>query len=131
MGTVNIWLSQWQHHHIMKECFVKVIKMPILKINTDLALLLDKENIHCEEKDDLSDTNSENRDTMDNESGFYDDEASEKSLNDDYMEEEPVSPPPCPMDEAPQLLMSQTIEELAMQVVEETRSNSELPVQFL
>merc|ERR1712079_599579 len=40
------------------------------------------------------------------------------------MDEEPVSPPPCPVDEAPQLLMSQTIEELAMQVVEETRSNS-------
>jgi len=124
MGTVNIWLSQWQHHHIMKECFVRVNKMPELKINSDFAGHLNKENIHCEEKDDLSDTASENRDTMDNESGFYDDEASEKSLNDDYMEEEPVSPPPCPMDEAPQLLMSQTIEELAMQVVEETRSNS-------
>merc|ERR1712126_121512 len=121
---VNIWLSQWQHHQIMKECFVKVNKMPELKINSDFAGHLNKENIHCEEKDDLSDTASENRDTMDNESGFYDDEASEKSLNDDYMEEEPVSPPPCPMDEAPQLLMSQTIEELAMQVVEETRSNS-------
>merc|ERR1711923_184972 len=122
--TVNIWLSQWQHHQIMKECFVRVNKMPELKINSDFAGHLNKENIHCEEKDYLSDTASENRDTMDNESGFYDDEASEKSLNDDYMDEEPVSPPPCPMDEAPQLLMSQTIEELAMQVVEETRSNS-------
>jgi len=99
--------------------------MAILKINSDLAGHLNKENIHSDDaKDDLSDTASDIKDTMDNESGFYDDEASEKSLNDDYMDEEPVSPPPCPPDEAPQLLMSQTIEELATQVVEETRSQS-------
>ena len=85
--------------------------MAILKINSDLAGHLNKENIHSDDaKDDLSDTASDIKDTMDNESGFYDDEASEKSLNDDYMDEEPVSPPPCPPDEAPQLLMSQTIE---------------------
>merc|ERR1711963_597917 len=89
--------------------------MAILKINSDLAGHLNKENIHSDDaKDDLSDTAS----------GFYDDEASEKSLNDDYMDEEPVSPPPCPPDEAPQLLMSQTIEENHFQELQMTSAQN-------
>jgi len=37
--------------------------------------------------------------------------------------EEPVSPPPCSPSEAPQLLMSQTIEDLAMEVVDQNRNS--------
>ena len=78
--------------------------MPVIKVNTDIVMVdrghkEDKENIHSDKEED-----------MDEEQLKDDSDNVMDTNNEDYIDDEPVSPPPCSPEEAPKLLMSQTIE---------------------
>ena len=78
--------------------------MPVIKVNTDIVMVdrghkEDKENIHSDKEEDMDEEQ-----LKDDSSNVMD------TNNEDYIDDEPVSPPPCSPEEAPKLLMSQTIE---------------------
>jgi len=106
----------------MRDCFVKIHKMPptlqisekYVKINEELMRgeIQDKENIHSDHEEEESSKSAD------------EEEIDVETVTEETIEEEPVSPPPCNPEEAPTLLqsLSKTIEEIAVEVVDENRA---------
>jgi len=108
----------------MRDCFVKLNKMPpilqisekYLKINEELrrSEIENKKNIHSDHDDHDEEEGTQSEDEEIDVETVAEDQ--------DTIDDEPVSPPPCNPEEAPTLLLSKTIEEIAVEVVDENRS---------
>ena len=96
----------------MRDCFVKLNKMPpilqisekYLKINEELkrSEIENKKNIHSDHDDHDEEEATQSEDEEIDVETVVEDQ--------DTIDDEPVSPPPCNPEEAPTLLLSKTIE---------------------